>query len=609
MIVSLSVSDLFQPAPSGVGPFGNVPLVPPQGSWLSVELQTATTVQLPTTSWQSGAPERTIFAVEAVCFALSDVNISIMAQGGFLQSAAFGSVTYTSVDGTTITIPVTPDPSNASQNPTGAPGWLDLLGQNLYATTRLPFSYATGPLAIAKITSGSIGPFASGMYHVGSVLGPTYHNTDSLTIPSSIIGGTGGVITAISSSLASTLITTQTAHGLSAGDSVYVVVPTTSGISGLAGVFAIVTSAATLVFQISVGSSGVYTSGGNVYKATVATFAADVPGTGSSAGPGQVITPVTQNVGVFVSNLVGWAGSNPESNASYVDRCLLSLASRSPNGASQAYAYFAESASQLLAEQDPPYVLTNGPVIAEAFSVPATGVVHVVVASASPFSTVLDEHVTPGVSQLLVGNITNASPAVVVCVAPTTLQPGESMTVTITGALGIAGVNGTFTGTYVAANSFSIPVDTTAAGTYVPGSASVEGGDLGQIDRLIQANVVPDGVTAVTVSAQALPIQVNATVIVPQAFVAAYTLAVVGQLQAQISSYAIGGNSPTFEVGYDEILGALETAGVQVLGQATVVREVQYLSINGGSAGDGVPFPSPFYQAILVTPVISVVGV
>ena len=90
--MSLTVIQLFVPASSGVGAFGAVPTVPAQGTWLSIELQIAQTITLPTTSWQVGDPERTIFATEAVCFSLSDANISQMAQGGFLQSAASGTV-------------------------------------------------------------------------------------------------------------------------------------------------------------------------------------------------------------------------------------------------------------------------------------------------------------------------------------------------------------------------------------------------------------------------------------------------------------------------------------------------------------------------------------
>jgi hypothetical protein len=182
------------------------------------------------------------------------------------------------------------------------------------------------------------------------------------------------------------------------------------------------------------------------------------------------------------------------------------------------------------------------------------------------------------------------------------------MTATISGILGMVGVNGTFVATYVSAGSFSIPVDTTAAGAYA-GGGSIEGGDLGQIDALIQANVVPDDTTAVTVSALALPIGIIATVVVPQAYVAAYSLAVNAQLQAQIKSYAIGGNAPDYEVAYDDIVGALQEAGVLVLGQASYVRQVQSLSINGQAPGVGVAFPGSLYQAILTPPTISVLGV
>ncbi len=605
----LNVSQLFTPMPSGVGPNGNVPLVPSTETWLGSMLLVAASVKLPTTSWDPGAPERTIFAVEAVLFALSDANISLMSQGGFLQSASEGSVTYTTVDGTTVTIPVTPDPSNAAQNPSGNLGHLDALSQNVYDVDRLAATFAIGPLAIVKTSSGTIGPYSPGTYHVGSVLGPTYTNPSSLTIPSSIIAGTGGVITAVSSSLSSSIITTQTAHGLTPGLSVYILIPPSSGISGLFGVFALVTAATSTTFQISVGSSGSYTgSGGTVYLCTVATMQADVAGIGSNAGPGQVTTTVTQNANVFVSNILGWSGSNWESNAKLVDRCLVSLASRSPNGPSQAYVYFAETAQQLLADAIPSYLLTNGPVQANSFSTPGTGVQTTVVASSTPVSSVLGAAVTPGCSQLLVTGVSLANPCVVSCAGPTSLSPGQSMTVTIDGILGPTAANGTFLGTYVGANSFSIPIDTTLQPAYT-GGGSVDGGDLGQIDTLLQENVVPDNTTAITASALALPIQVVATVVVPQANVTAYQLASVKQLQVQIDSYNIGGNAPDFAVAYDDIVGALEEAGVLALGQASYVRQIQSLSINTLGVGVGVPFPTPYYKAVLVNPLITVVGV
>jgi Baseplate J-like protein len=609
--VALTAAELFTPAPSGVGPFGNVPGVPASGTWLAIALTIAKTVQLPTTSWQAGAPERTILAIEAVNFASSDVNISIMAQGGFLQTAASGSVTTTTVDGTTVTIPVTPDPSNAAQNPTGAPGWLDLLTQGTYAVTRLQATAATGPLAIANTRAGTLGPYSAGTYHVANAqTGATYANESTLSIPTSSIAGTGGQVAGVFPGIASTIVSTTTAHGLAPGDIVYLAIPASAGVTGLAATFALVLAVTSATFQVGVGSSGTWTSGGTVYLCTVATMVADAVGPSGNASPSTVTTTVTQNAGVFASNVVGWSGSNWESNAALAARALLSLASRSVGGPSAAYVYFAETAVQFLASESspPPYVLTNGPVSANESANPQTGIVTTTVASLTPASTSLGQAVTPGVSQLPIAGITNANPCVVTCSGPTTLLAGQSMTVAISDVLGIAGVNGTFLGTYVTANSFSIPVDTTVAGAYT-GGGSVEGGDLGQIDALIQRNVVPDGITAVTVSALALPIAIVATVVVPQANVAAYQISVQLQLLAQVQSYAIGGNAPTFAVTYDDIVGALEEAGVLALGAATYVRAVQALSINGQGQGMGVAFPSSQYQAVLATPTITVLGV
>jgi hypothetical protein len=609
MATQLSVTELFTPAPSGVGQFGNVPMVPASGTWLSIMLSIATTVQLPTTSWQSGAPERTILAIEAVCFAQSDNDISIMAQGGFLDSAASGTVTFTTIDGTSLTVPVTPDPSNAAQNPSGALGWLDLLTQNVYDVTRLSATYASGPLAIANIGVGSVGPYSAGTYHVGNAAtSATYNNPSSLTIPSSIIAGSGGVVAGVAPGLSSTTITTSAPHGLTVGQVVYLVIPASSGIIGLNQVFGLVTAASSSSFSVSIGSSGTWTGSGTVYACTLATMQADVAGIASNAGPSQVTKTITQNTGVFASNVVGWSGSNFENNTSLAARARLSLAAASPDGPSGAYVYFAETAQQILSSQVPAYQLTNGPVVANEFANPQTGIVTTVVASATPASTTLGAAVTPGCAQNLVTGVTGANPCVVTCASPTGLTAGQSMTVTISGVLGVSTANGTFIGTYTGANSFSIPINTTGS-TYTAGG-SVEGGDLGQIDNLIQDNVVPDGIVgAVTASALAMPIAIVATVVVPQAYVATYQVAAVVALTAYIASLPIGGVFPTetVPVSYDGIIGALEEAGVLTLGSATYVRQIQSLTVNSGTVD--VAFPSNVYQAILSLPTITVIGV
>jgi hypothetical protein len=178
-------------------------------------------------------------------------------------------------------------------------------------------------------------------------------------------------------------------------------------------------------------------------------------------------------------------------------------------------------------------------------------------------------------------------------------------------------VNGTTIGTYVSADSFSIPVDTTGSGTYT-GGGQVDGGDLGAIDGLLQSNVTPDNTTCLTVSARALPISISASVSVPQAYVAAYTIAVQVQLAAQIASYPIGGNaqsSPAYSVPWDDILGALDEAGVLALGQASYVRSVGSLVLTCGSqtanqSGQGILFAAAYPgKALLGSVSVQVLGV
>jgi hypothetical protein len=607
----LTTTQLFQPASSGVLGSGVVPTTPAQGTWLSWEYYVANKIGMPTTSWQPGDVERTILAINAVMLSEDDADIAQMAQGGFLDTAASGSVTYQTLQGVQVTVPVTPDPSIASQNPTGAPGWLDLLGQNVYGVTRLPATYATGPLAIANVSGTTAGPYLAGAYHISNPsTGASYSNQASLSVPSSAIAGSGGVVSGVSPGL-STVVSTLAAHGLAVGSSVYLVIPQSSGITGLNGVFALVSAVTTNTFQVAVGSSGSWTAGGTVYLCTVATFVADVVGIGSNASAGGVTNTVTQANGVSCWNLVGWSGSNWESNTAYAARCRLALAAASPNGPSAAYVYFAESAELILSEQTPAYDLTNGPVVANAYANPQTGIETVVVASSTPASTTLGAAVTPGCAQNPITGVTGANPCVITCANPTSLTSGQSMTVIVSGVLGVPGANGTWTGTYDgSAYAFSIPTNTTGQ-TYTSGG-SVEGGDLGMIDNLLQDNVVPDAIVGEqTVSALALPITVLATVVVPQAYVATYKIASLQALGTYLQSLPLGGvflPSETVPVSYDGIIGALEGAGVLALGAATYVRQISSLAVNGGTID--VPFPSDLYQALLTgATTVTVVGV
>lgn len=602
--VSLTIDELFTPAVSGVG--GSPSLPPADGSWLASLLLIAARVQLPTTSWQPGDPERTILSLDAVALAEADAIISIIAQGGFLAFAASGVVTYVNVDGETVTQAVTPDPSDPTANPTGAPGWLDLLGQSVYDVKRLQATYATVPLAIVNTSASVAGPYSAGSYHVANTrTHATYSNLESLTIPSSAIAGTGGVVTGVTPGSTQSVVTTQSAHGLAIGDVVFM--SGMQGVVGLNSVFAQVIAITTTTFTVAVSSSGTWTSGGTVYQCTIATVIADVRGTGSNAGPGDITTTVTQANGVGCFNVLAGAAANYETNVDYATRCQLKLAALSPNGPSDAYVYFAKSAQDLLAEETPPVALTNGPIVkALNYSDPVTGVVITVVASSTPASNILSEPVTPGCAQLPITGVTNASPIEISTGTAHGLRTGDIAS--ISGVLGTTNANTTTT--VVVTSNTTFTLDGTSGNGAYTGGGVVEGGDLGQIDQLLQENVVPDGTISVTQSALAFPVAISATVVVPQAFVGVYRAAVNAALSKYLASIDLGGviipPATTGVLSHAETLAALSDIGVQVLGGTSYVRTIIGLTINGSTTD--IPFASPNSQAILGVVAVNVVG-
>ncbi len=601
----LTISELFTPVPSGVSVDPTVPI--PDGTWLAGEIATAQILGLETTAWQPGGPERTIFAINAVSLAGEDAIISLQAQGRFLDFDASGTVTTTLLNGQTATVPVTPDPSIPSQNPTGAPGWLDALGQNQYDVTRLAATYATGPLAIVN-TSGTTKTYSAQQYHTGNATtGATYSNPSALSVPPSAIAGTGGTIIGISVGVSPT-ITTNTAHGLAIGDVVYFL--NVVGVTGINGKFAYVTAVPgpTTIIAGPLSTGGVWTSGGTIYKCTVQNMAADIVGPTSNASVGQVTNTITQNVGVLTSNLVSWSAANWESNAKYAARCRLKLAAVSPNGPSQAYEYFALTAAAILGAQVPPVVLTNGPIAkAIAFSNPQTEVTYIYVASSSPASSVLAQAVTQGCAQLLVTAATNATPIQITSASAHGLSTGNS--VIIDGVLGNTAANGGFTVTVTGANTFTLD-GSVGSGTYT-GGGSIDGGDLGQVDNVIQDRVVPDNDIAITQSALAFPVSLLATVVVPQAYLATFQAAGAAAFQALLESFPIGGNVPPGGsagiVPWSAVEGALFDAGVIVPGATSYVRQVTGLLING--SGSDLAYPAPNYVAIEGSVTLNVVGV
>lgn len=596
-MTTLTIDQLFTPSPSGVGPN-----VPPAGSWMSVALTEAASLGLPTTAFQPGGLERTLLSVEAVLMSQSDAVVSLMAQGGFLTFAASGTVTYQALNGSTVTVPVTPDPSIPSQNPTGAPGWLDVLGDSLYDEDRLLATYASGSLAIVNTSAISAGPYDPGSFHVANTnTHKTYANLASLTIPSSIIASSGGVVTGVATG-ASTTIATQSAHGLTTSDIVFIT--GLNGIAGVNGAFVAVTGVPDAThITVPLVSSGTWSSGGTIYKCTQALFQADFLGSVSNAGVGSVSTTVTQATGVACFNTTAWSGSDYESNAKYAARCRLKLAAVSPNGPSDAYVYFALTAQKLLAAQTPSVSLSNGAIVSAVASAnPSTGIVTTTIASATPASSVLGQPVTPGVADLPIIGATNATPIVIQTSSPHGLSSGNF--VTVAGVVGNTNANGTTTVTFVDTTHLSLD-NTSGNGTYL-GGGTLNGGDLGEVNALIQANVVPDGiVAAITQSALALPVAIAATVTVPAAFAANYRNALANAIAAYLLTLPIGGLSGVVPISGVE--GMLFGIGIQTLNGTSYVQKVTGLTLNGVAAD--LAFPTAQYFAIAGTSSITVVGV
>jgi len=585
-MTELTITELFTPADSD--------------AWESAMLANANTLGLKTTSWEPGSPTLTMMEIVASLMSQEDGLISIMAQGGFLDFAAHGVVTYTAANGETVTQAVTPDPSDPAANPTGALGWLDLLASSNYSTDRILASFATGSLAVGN-TSGSTLNYTAGTYHVENPdTGATYANTDTIAVPQGTLVGTS--ITTISNASPGVVVT-NTAHGLIDGQGVVI-----SGVVGMSleGVFfvTVITATSFKLNDTDTTALGSYVSGGTVRTVTLITVAADVAGTGGTSNEHTITEAVTTNPGVFVSNPAALIGSGFETNSQLVARCRARLASLSPNGPRGAYEYFALSASRILGDSSDPLFLPP------AITIPAitratvtrdatTGVVTVTVASASG--------AVGGVANLPISNVTNGTP-IQVTTAAHGLSTGD--VATIAGALGVPAANGTRTITVIDTTNFTLN-GSVGSGTYLGGGV-LEGGVLGQVDRVIRANAVPDTVTERTVSAVDLSVAIVATVTVPVAYVSAYTTAVQNALALFNAAVPIGGLvlptvGPTGLYEWTAVSGVLYAAGI--LGNsASYVKAINLLTING--VADDLAFPSSARVAKLSpAPVVNVIGV
>lgn len=582
--MGFDISSLFTPAPSGVSQ-SNPGATPASGSWLSQLLTIAATLQLQTSSWQIGGALRTILAVVSQTFAQSDAVVSLMAQGGFLDFAATGTVTTTAANGVSVVQPVSPDPSVPGQNPNGTPTWLDILADSVYNVQRITATQAPGILAIANTTANTYGPLPAGTYHVSNqTTGAGYSNSAALTIaPAALVGN--GIVGA--SNTNPITITTATAHGLTTGAVVYIT--GVAGNLGANGFWAVSVTSATTFVLVGAVNTGSYTTGGTVNVCTTAPFIADLAGPSGTSGINQITQTTSYLSGVTVSNPAAFYGQGYESNTALAARCRLKLQALSPNGAAGAYKYFALSASQLLAAQNPPVILSSP--INRVLVQGLNGVVTTTIANASgPVA---------GVSNLAV---TGASGSPIQITTATNHGLANGNPVTITGVLGNTNANGTWTITYVDATHFLLNGTTTNA-AYISGGV-VDGGDLGEVDTIIQTNCVPTGTTAVTQTAGTFAITVVASVAVPLAQVATYTAAVQALLVSYFATLPIGGASGVLS--YETIVGVLYEAG-SVNGALSYVLNMTGATVNGGTVD--LSYPTPTSVATLAAANITVTGV
>lgn len=568
--MTLAIGDLITPATTE--------------EWNAQLLANAATLKLKTTSWQRGEPSRTILEIMAATASQQDAMISLITQGGFLDFAATGSVSYVGLDGKTTVTKVTPDPSVPGENPDGTPGWLDVLASSVYNVAREGAAFASNYLYLANTSSNTYGPYAVGTYHVTNPSsGAGYSNTEALTIgPANFVG------TAVNaaSNTSPIVIGTSSAHGLSGSEVIRI-----AGVLGNTaanGFWNIVVLSTTSFSLVGSTGNGAYTSGGTANVCTAAIFAADVAGPNSTAAPGTITQTVTTLSGVTCNNLQSFVGTDWESNTALAARCRLKIQSLSPNGPGGAYEYFALSANSLLAAESPPVELSAPVTRVITQSSATTGIITTVIASASG--------AVPGISNLAVSGATNASP-IVLTTATHGLSTGDY--VTVSGVLGNTAANGTWTITVLSGTTFSL---TGSAGNaaYTSGGI-VQGGDLGQVDKIIQANAVPDDITAITESAIAFNVNIVAAVEVPQANVAIYSASVQSALALYFASLPIGGING--ELQYNDIVGVLFAAG----GSPSVVRRITSLTLNGSTSN--VPYTGALYVAQLSpSPTVTVTG-
>lgn len=330
--------------------------------------------------------------------------------------------------------------------------WMDLRALDQYNVTRVEAGFTTTTVALVNAAASTYGPYAPGTLHFQSPLGgqPTYVNSTTVSVTAS---------------------TTTT-------------VPIVAD--------------------------------------------APFPGPLGNIPQGTTLVLVTPLVGVTVTALGAAASATPqETNAHLLTRCQNKLGSLSPNGPSQAYTYVVTSLptpGSLLPDGSTwtgpdalnPYGVLTAIDRAQTVLNTGAGIVEVYVANASG--------APEGCVQLAISSVTNASPPIVSTGAVNHgLSDGDFAV--IRGVVGSTGVNNAIGGQvawYVKVNNSTsiklyedsgLTIPAPMPGVYTSGG-SLDGGDLGMCDAAVQAQVVPDGQTAIVQAAATVAISYTAIVYV-----------------------------------------------------------------------------------------------
>ena len=552
--------------------------------WLTQTLSDGNAQGLTATAWQEGQPVRTILEILALELSKEDsYGVSLRAQGGFLDFAASGQVTFTDYGGNTVTLPVTPDPSIPSQNPTGAPGLLDTLASSVYNVKRIAATSATGPIFLANTSGSSLGTFTAGTFHIqNGFTRATFTNQSSFTLSASTAIGTTTTNATVATPV---VVTTSAAHGLSTGAVIYA-----QSLGVTPDNFYSVTVTGTNTFSLngSAGSGsfpGLTPPGPNCWSTQSVTFAADQLGTYGNSNVLNINQLITAAPKCFCGNMGTLAGTPWQSNSSLASLCRAKLATLTPAGPSSAYSVYALLAQNVLLGQPvnpqglvlanplPQNVTLDGGAVTRDLvtQISASGIVQVLVANASG-----------AVAGCMNNPITAASTATPIVI--TTLSNHNCVTndfVQVNGVQGLIGANGTFQCTKISATQLSLN-GSSGSGSYTASTGQLSGGDVYAVSTVLAAYVEPQAVTMTVTSASPLTLTITALVTVPKAFVGDYTTKMANALVAYFTSFPIGGVNVDFVsnvIPAGAVEGILYAAG-QNAGQIYTIS-VAYLTLNG----------------------------